>query len=92
METESGEILSFVDACDFEIVSDEHNVLNNKQAIVRCVQDTGRMDLQVGKTYIALKQDKTKRMFYVLDDSSDCYYYPKALFIVLEDEYNLLGN
>ena len=50
----------------------------------------GLQDLQGEKEYIALKQDKSKTKFYILDDSSDCYYYPKSLFIVMEDEYKLL--
>ena len=92
VEAENGELLSFVDACDFEVISDEHNVLHSDYAIVKCIKNAEFQDLQQGKEYIALKQDKSKTMFYVLDDSSDCYYYPKELFIVLEDAHKLLSD
>ena len=90
VRAENDEILSFLPVSDFEIVSDEHKVLNNKQAIVRCVNAENYMDLQVGKDYVALKMHPKKPYIYVLDDSRDCYYYPKENFVIVEDKEGVL--
>ena len=90
VRAENDEILSFVPISDFEIVFDEHKILNNKQAIVRCVNAENYMDLHVGKDYVALKMHPKKPYIYVLDDSGDCYYYPKGNFIIVEDKERIL--
>ena len=43
-----------------------------------------------GKEYKALKEEYD--CFYILDDSSDCYYYPKGLFEVMDDKDGILDN
>ena len=77
IEAENGEILSFVPLCDFEIVSDKDNVLNNNYFLVKCIEDNVK-DLTKNKVYKALKEND--KCYYVLDNSFDCYYYPKEYF------------
>ena len=92
VEAENQEVLSFVPLQDFEIVSDEYGILEDKRAIVKCIKCKGAQDLQVGKNYIALKRSKDKTKFYILDDSKDCYYYSSDFFVVVEDKDNLLKD
>lgn len=88
VENASGERLDFVPIEDFQIIDDKYGVLQDKRAIVKCIVE--RTDLTLGKEYIALKLDKSNKQYYVLDDSKDCYYYAKELFVVVEDKHMIL--
>ena len=89
VEAEDKSLITFLPLSDFEIISDEYDVLNKKQAIVKCITPN-REDLQIGKEYVAIKAKND--YFYVLDDTRDCYYYPKSYFIVIEDTANILKS
>ena len=90
VESETGDVETYIPLSDFEIVSDEYGVLNEKHAIVKCINTENREDLTEGKQYKALKEEYD--CFYILDDSSDCYYYPKGLFEVMDDKDGILDN
>lgn len=77
IEAENGEILSFIPLCDFETISDKDNVLNNDYFLVKCIKDNVK-DLTKNKVYKALKEND--KCYYLLDNSFDCYYYPKEYF------------
>lgn len=81
---ENGEILTYVPLADFEIVADEDNVLKDTYIMVKCIKATQK-DLTLNKKYKALKTDKANKWYYVLDNSQDCYYYPKELFQIVEE-------
>lgn len=88
IEDANGEKLDFVPMEDFQIIDDEFGVLQDKRAFVRCIVEMP--DLTLGKIYIALKLDETNSRYYVLDNSSDCYYYDKKLFVVVDDKHMIL--
>ena len=82
IEAENGEILSFVPLCDFEIVSDKENILNDDYFLVKCIKDNVK-DLTKNKVYKALKE--SDKCYYVLDNSFDCYYYLKEFFEIYNE-------
>ena len=89
----SGEITDFNPFEDFEVVSDEDNLLNKNEAIVECVThefDGEIFELTYGKQYKALGMDRNG-YYLVMDDSSDCYFYPSEFFEIKEDKYGLLS-
>lgn len=90
VETETGEVESFIPLSDFQIISDEDDVLSEKYAVVECINANNHEDLTEGKQYQALKQKGD--CFYVLDNTSDCYYYSKNLFKVVEDKDGILND
>jgi hypothetical protein len=90
VETELGTVETFIPLSDFKIVSDEFDILNEKHAIVVCLNADNQKDLTEGKRYKALK--KREGQLYILDDSSDCYYYPKELFEIIEDKDGILND
>ena len=90
VETELGTVETFIPLSDFKIVSDEFDVLNEKYAIVVCLNADNRNDLTEGKRYKALR--KNEHGLYILDDSSDCYYYSKELFEIIEDKDGILND
>lgn len=80
IEAENGEILSFVPLSDFKVILDKDNVLNDNYFVVKCIKANEQMSLTLNKNYKALKTDKENKYYYILDDSFDCYYYPKEFF------------
>lgn len=89
---ENGEIVDFVPIEDFEILADEDNVLSTKEAIVRCVThkyDKEIFDLNYGHEYKAIGYDKNG-LFLVMDESYDCYFYPRNAFTIVSDPDNVL--
>ena len=87
-----GEISDFIPFEDFKVVSDEDNVLNLYEAIVKCIshkyEDT-ISGLIYGKEYTAIGCDKDG-LFLVMDESFDCYFYPSDIFEVINDEHSIL--
>lgn len=88
IEAENGEILSFVPLSDFEIVLDKDKVLEDFYFVVKYVKsiegDFLTPNLTLNKKYKVLKIDKKNKLYYVLDNSGDCYYYPKEFFQIVE--------
>lgn len=77
---------------DFEVVSDEDNLLNDYEAVVRCIvhdyEDT-ISGLSYGTEYKAIGCDKDG-LFLVKDNSECCYFYPADVFEVVEDVQGIL--
>lgn len=90
VETELGEVQTFIPLSDFKIISDNYGVLNDKYAIVVCINAEAHEDLTEGEQYKALRQKD--KFFYILDNSGDCYYYKKELFKVIEDKDEILNE
>lgn len=89
-----GKVTDFNYLDDFEIISDESNLLNTYEAIVRC--KTHKYDdlvtgLTFGKEYKAIGCDKDG-LFLIMDDSLDCYFYPPEVFEIVEDNHNILSR
>ena len=77
---------------EFEIVSDDDDVLNRHEAIVRCVThsyDAKLFDLNYGKEYKAIGFNKDG-LLLVMDESFDCYFYPRKAFEIISDKYAVL--
>lgn len=77
---------------DFEVVSDEDNLLNDYEAIVRCVTHKYEdvvAGLTYGKEYKAIGRDKDG-LYLVMDNSCCCYFYPPDLFEIVSDEHGIL--
>ncbi len=90
----SGEISDFNPFEDFEVIEDDDEVLNLHEATVRCV--TNRYDemvtgLKFGREYKAIGRDRNG-LYLVMDESSDCYFYPPDLFEIISDEHDLLSH
>lgn len=89
---EDGIIDDFNPFSDFEVVSDEYGVLNKYEAVVKCIvhdYDNDILELKYGKTYKAIGYDK-EGLFLVMDESSDCYFYHKRCFEIMEDPNRIL--
>ena len=90
----SGEITNFNLFEDFEVVSDEDNVLNTYEAIVECLThnfDNRLFEIKYGKQYKALGRDKDG-LYLIMDESYDCYFYAAGYFKIIEDKYDLLTH
>lgn len=95
----TGEIVDFIPFEDFIVINDEDNVLNYKEAIVKCISKESKDDLleiKYGNLYKALgikKDERTNKLAYlVMDESYDCYFYPSNYFVIIEDDYNILNE
>lgn len=86
--TNNGIIEDFIPLKDFDIVSDEDNVLNLYEATVRCITNN-HSDLKYGKTYLAIGRDKNG-MYLVLDETACCYFYNELDFEIIEDVHGIL--
>lgn len=89
-----GEITDFNPFEDFEIISDEDNVLNTYEAIVECLThnfDDKLFDIKYGKQYKALGMDKDG-YYLIMDESYDCYFYPAGYFKIIDDKFDLLSH
>ena len=90
----SGEITDFNRFEEFEVISDEENVLNSYEALVRCIThkyDCLNLELRYGKEYKAIGCDKDG-YFLVMDESCDCYFYPSEFFEIKQDEHGILSQ
>lgn len=79
---------------DFTVLSDEDNLLNDFEAIVRCVThayDDELFDLNYGSEYKAIGRDKDG-MYLVMDESFCCYFYEPDCFEVVEDNHGILSR
>lgn len=83
VEAENGEILSYVPLSDFEIVLDKDKVLEDSYFVVKYVNPIEGDFLTPNKKYKVLKIDRNNKLYYVLDNSGECYYYPKEFFKVI---------
>lgn len=91
---DNGEITDFNHFEDFTVVSDEDNLLNEYEAIVRCVThdyDDDLLDLNYGKEYKAIGRDKDG-YYLVMDESYCCYYYDPTDFEIIEDKHGILSR
>lgn len=89
-----GEITDFNPFEDFEIISDEDNVLNTYEAIVECLThnfDDKLFNIKYGKQYKALGMDKDG-YYLIMDESYDCYFYPAGYFKIIYDKFDLLSH
>ena len=89
-----GEIHDFIPFEDFEVISDRDNVLNDYEAIVRCIThdyDDELFDLTYGKTYKAIGCD-ADGMYLVMDESCCCYFYPAREFEIVDDPRDILSH
>jgi len=89
---DDGDITDFNHFEDFSIVSDEDNLLNDYEAIVRSIShktDEIIGGLTFGKEYRAIGRDKDG-MFLVMDDSFCCYFYNPDNFEIIDDPHGIL--
>ncbi len=87
-----GRIDDFNHLTDFEIISDPDNVLNNHEAIVRCIThefDDDFLELVCGKCYKAIGRDHNG-MYLVMNESHDCYFYEPKFFEIVDDQHGIL--
>lgn len=87
-----GTITDFNPLEDFEVISDEGNLLNDYEATVQCI--THKYDhlmccVTFGKEYKAIGRDKNG-LLLVMDDSYSCYFYPNDVFKIIDDPYRIL--
>ena len=90
----SGEITDFNRFEVFEVISDEDNVLNSYEALVRCITHKFNdiiSGLRYEKEYKAIGCDKDG-YFLVMDESCDCYFYPPEFFEIINDEHVILSQ
>ena len=91
---EDGEVDYFKKLQEFEIVSDEDNVLNANEAIVRCIThdfDDDFVYITYGKEYRVLGFNKNGA-YLVMDDSHMCYFYSPKFFEVIRDDHGILDT
>ena len=86
---EDGQISDFIPICDFDIIEDRDDVLNTYEATVKCI--TQWCNLTYGKEYKAIGYN-TSDSLLVMDDSDDCYFYPREYFEILEDNHGILDK
>ena len=87
-----GTITDFNNLEDFQIVSDEGNLLNNYEAIVQCITHKYNhliCEITFGKEYKVIGKDKNG-LFLVMDDSYCCYFYPSKFFKIINDPHGIL--
>lgn len=87
-----GTITDFNHLEDFEIISNEGNLLNDYEATVQCI--THKYDhlicgITLGKEYKAIGRDKNG-LLLVMDDSYCCYFYSNEVFKIIDDPYGIL--
>ena len=90
----NGRVTDFNPLEDFEIISDEDNLLNFNEATVRCIThefDDLLSGVTYGEEYKESGRDKDG-MYLVLDDSNCCYFYPASDFEIVADEHNILSR
>lgn len=92
---EDGEITDFIPFEDFEVIADEDDVLNLNEAAVRCnthsFEGEPFADLSFGKEYKAIGFNKDNQLL-VMDNSLDCYFYPRSFFDVISDPQSVLNT
>ena len=91
---EDGEVDDFNPIKDFEVVEDCDNVLNNHEAIVRCIThdyDDAMFELTYGHEYKAIGFD-ANGMILVVDECHDCYFYPRNAFEIINDKWSILDT
>lgn len=89
-----GVITDFNPLEDFEIVSDVDHVLNDHEAIVRCIthkHEDRISGLLFGKEYKAIGCDKDS-LYLVKDESGCCYFYSPHDFEIINDEHGILSH
>ena len=86
-----GKIDDYIPFEDFLVVKDIDNVLNYKEAVVRCITkeyERTLFDIKYGKEYKAIgitNKQFSELDYLVMDESYDCYFYPHSFFEVIED-------
>ena len=89
-----GDIVDFIPFEDFIVVSDQDGVLTMDEAIVRCIThrlDDIQLGLNYGHEYRAVGMDIDGN-YLVMDESYDCYFYPKTDFEIVDDPRGLLSR
>lgn len=84
----------YISLSDFEIVSDEDNVLNYDEAIVRCIThefDDEWDDIAFGKEYKAIGKHEDGS-YLVMDGTACCYDYAAFFFEVVSDPNGVLND
>ena len=91
---EDNTIQDFISVSDFEIVADVEDVLNTKEAIVRCTTheyDNELFGITYGKEYKAIGFD-LYGCYLVMDDSDNCYFYLPNKFEIVADPHQILNH
>ena len=89
---DNGKITYFNHFGYFSVISDEDNLLNDYEAIVRCVThefDDEFLDLKYGQEYKAIGVN-SEGEYLVMDESHVCYFYNPECFEIVEDKNNTL--
>lgn len=84
-----GRVTDFNPFEDFSVVSDEDNLLNTYEAVVKCIThkfDDELLCITYGKEYKAIGRDKDG-LYLVMDDSYCCYFYSPDDFEIISDEH-----
>lgn len=90
---DDGRMTDFNHFEDFTVISDEDKLLNNYEAIVRCVNpdDDDDFGLKFGHEYKVIGRDKDG-LFLVMDETSCCYFYEPDCFEIVEDRQGILSR
>ena len=89
-----GDIVDFIPFDEFSVVSDPDNMLTMDEAIVRCITEEhneGLSYLYYGHEYRVVGMD-IDGYYLVMDESYDCYFYPKTAFEIVDDPHGLLSR
>lgn len=98
VKNNSGEIVDFIPLEDFSIIGDVDNVLNYKDATVRCITrryDNSLFDIKYGKEYKAIgisNRQFSEYEYLIMDESYECYFYPHSFFEIIEDTDGILDR
>lgn len=87
-----GNITDFNPFEEFEIISDEDNLLKDYEAVVRCITHNYEdiiIGLTYGREYKAIGRDKDG-YYLVMDNTYCCYFYPSDIFEIVSDEHEIL--
>lgn len=91
---DDGRVTDFNPLEDFEVISDEDNLLNDYEAVVCCKTHEYEDDiigLTYGKTYKAIGRDR-EGLYLVMDNSYCCYFYPPDIFDISKDDHGILNR
>lgn len=90
---DDGRVTDFNPFEDFTVISDERNLLNTYEAIVRCIDpdEDDDFDLKYGHEYKAIGRDKDG-LYLVMDETACCYFYEPDCFEIVEDKHGILSR
>lgn len=90
---DDGRVTDFNPFKNFTVISDEENLLNTYEAIVRCIDPDfdDELEMLFGHEYKAIGRDKDG-LYLVMDETYCCYFYEPDCFEIVEDTHAILSR